>query len=186
MARVAMILADDYEDAEFERPHTLLTEHGHQVDVVGVDAGAELTGKRGAKVTTDVAIGDAAATDYDALVIPGGYSPDHLRTNDGVVSFTKMMGVSGKPVAAVCHAPWLLIEAGLVEGRTVTSWPSLRTDLRNAGAHWVDRELVVEDNVITSRNPDDLPVFCAAILRAVGDTDDISAASEPFLDVGSG
>lgn len=172
MARVAMILANDYEDPEFEQPHAELTGRGHHVEVIGVEAGSELTGKRGGTTTTERAISDVDAGDYDALVIPGGYSPDHLRTNDEMVEFTKAIAGSGAPVAAVCHAGWVLIEAGLAEGRTVTSWPSLQTDLRNAGAEWVDRELVVDGNLITSRNPDDLPVFCDAILAALDEAGD--------------
>ena len=100
--------------------------------------------------------------DYDGLLLPGGVeNPDHLRVNQSAVDFVRGFFEDKKPVAAICHAPWLLIEAGVVDGRTMTSWPSLKTDLRNAGANWVDEEVVVDQGLVTSRNPDDLPVFCA-------------------------
>lgn len=183
MSRIAMILADDYEDPEFERPFAELTDRGHRVDVLGLQADAAVVGKRGGRKTIDGRVESSASGNYDALVIPGGYSPDHLRTDREAVAFTAAIAHDGKPVAAICHAPWMLIEAGVVEGRTLTSWPSLATDLRNAGATWVDRELVVEDNLITSRRPDDLPAFTAAILRAIGDHGVADSPGDPFLDV---
>ena len=117
---------------------------------------------------TEIGIAEADPDDYDALVLPGGYSPDHLRTDDDVVAFVRTMVQIERPVAAVCHAPWLLIEADVVEGKTVTSWPSVATDLRNAGANWVDQEVVVDGLLITSRKPDDLPAFTDTILKAIG------------------
>jgi protease I len=111
-------------------------------------------------VTVDHIPDDLDASGIDALVIPGGYSPDHLRQNPSVVSFVRSFVESGKPVAAICHAPWMLIEAGVASGRKVTSWPSLETDLRNAGAEWVDQEVVVDEGLVTSRKPDDLDAFC--------------------------
>lgn len=169
MARIAVILADDYEDAEFSTPHDTLIEEGHHVDVIGVEAGAQVTGKKGSTTTIERGVDSVNPDHYDALVIPGGYSPDHLRTDDAMVGFVRAMADADKPVAAICHAPWMLIEAGLADGRTLTSWPSLRTDLGNAGADWVDEEVVVDGRLITSRNPDDLPAFTAAILLAIGD-----------------
>ena len=109
-------------------------------------------------------IADVDADDFDALVIPGGYSPDRLRQDPRMVAFTREMFDAGKPVAAICHAGSMLIEADVVEDRMLTSWPSIRTDLLNAGAHWIDREVVQDGNLITSRQPDDLPAFVAAIL----------------------
>ncbi|MGY6502240.1 MAG: type 1 glutamine amidotransferase domain-containing protein [Acidimicrobiales bacterium] len=165
MAKVAIVLADDFEDSEFETPRSTLVEHGHEVSVVGLEAGAEVTGKRGdVSYTVDCTAGEVNATDFDALVIPGGFSPDHLRTDDTLVRFVKTCSDKGMPVAAICHAGSLLIEADLVKGRTVTSWPSIRTDLQNAGAAWMDSEVVVDGNLITSRNPDDLPAFTQEIL----------------------
>lgn len=117
----------------------------------------------------DQTVGDADPAAYDALVLPGGVAnPDALRMDEDAVSFVREFVSSGKPVAAICHAPWTLAEADVVKGKRVTSWPSLQTDLRNAGAEWVDEELVVDGNLITSRNPDDLPAFCEALVDAVG------------------
>jgi protease I len=119
--------------------------------------------------SVDKVVGDANVEEYDALVLPGGVAnPDALRLDDDAVTFVRDFVGSGKPVAAICHAPWTLAEADVVSGRRLTSWPSLRTDLTNAGATWVDEELVVDGNLITSRNPDDLPAFCDALVSAVG------------------
>jgi protease I len=164
MARIAIVLGPDFEDSEFDVPRSTLQERGHDVMVVGVSTDEQLTGKRG-DVTVDVdrAVSDVDLGQVDALVIPGGYSPDHLRTDEAMVRFVRDVAGRGVPVAAICHAGSLLIEADLVEGRTVTSWPSIRTDLVNAGAAWVDEEVVVDGNLITSRNPDDLDAFVDAI-----------------------
>jgi protease I len=117
----------------------------------------------------DQVVGEARIEEYDALVLPGGVAnPDALRMDEDAVSFVRDFVGSGKPVAAICHAPWTLAEADVVRERRLTSWPSLRTDLENAGATWVDEELVVDGNLITSRNPDDLPAFCEALVSAVG------------------
>lgn len=179
MTRIAFLLGNDFEDVEFETPHDTLVERDLTVDVIGADSG-DVTGKRGTTVSIDRPIDDASADDYDALVIPGGFSPDHLRTDDRIVDFVKAFADQNKVIAAVCHAPSLLIEAGLVDGRTMTSWPSIRTDLRNAGADVVDREVVVDGAFITSRNPDDLPAFTETILSALGlGADDGDGTSDP-------
>lgn len=167
MTRIAFVLGNDFEDVEFATPHSTLLQHDVTVDVIGADAG-DVTGKHGTTVSIDRPIDDASADEYDALVIPGGFSPDHLRTDDRIVDFVRAFADQDKVIAAVCHAPSLLIEAGLVDGRTMTAWPSIRTDLRNAGAEVVDREVVVDGPFITSRNPDDLPAFTDTILSAVG------------------
>ncbi len=174
MTRIAFVLGNDFEDAEFETPHTTLLKNQLDVDVIGVDLD-DVTGKHGTNVSIDKSIDDAAAQDYDVLVIPGGFSPDHLRTDDRMVRFVKAFADQDKVIAAVCHGPSLLIEAGLVDGKTMTSWPSIRTDLRNAGAEVVDREVVVDGKLITSRNPDDLPAFTDKILATIGelDTDEV-------------
>ena len=165
MAKVAFIMDEMFEDSEFRVPYDRVKEAGHEPIVVGLESGKTIEGKKGdEKVSTDIAIGDAAAADFDALVIPGGYSPDKIRTSDEMVSFTRELTQSGKPVAAICHAGWMLAEAGVVRGKTVTSWPSIKTDLVNAGAEWVDQEVVEDGNLITSRKPDDLDVFTAARL----------------------
>jgi protease I len=164
MARIAFVLGEDFEDSEFRTPYEGLAASGHQLEVIGAKAGAKITGKRGKEeVTLDKAASDADPAAYDALVIPGGYSPDHLRTDRSVVAFVDEMVRRGKLIAAVCHGPQLLIEAGAVKGKTMTSWPSVKTDLENAGATWVDREVVVDGLLITSRKPADLPAFTRTI-----------------------
>lgn len=171
MARVAFVLADDFEDSEFKVPYDRLRDAGHHTTVVGKKAGQEVKGKKGKEsFTVEKGPDQVSASDFDALVIPGGYSPDKLRTDEGVVKFVRAFFGSDKPVAAICHAGSLLVEADAVEGRTVTSWPSVRTDLVNAGAEWVDREVVVDGRLITSRKPDDLPAFVDAILAQLGTT----------------
>ena len=166
MAKVAFVLADDFEDSEFKVPYDRLQEAGHEVTVVGMEKGKTVKGKKGKEsFTLDAAVADVSPDDFDALVIPGGWSPDKLRMDEGIVAFTTKLFGADKPVAAICHAPSLLIEGDLVDGRTVTSWKSIKTDLINAGAEWQDKEVVEDGNLITSRNPDDIPAFVAAILQ---------------------
>lgn len=165
MARIAFVLAEDFEDSEFTHPFDALRDAGHDTVVIGTEEGEKLTGKRGdATVVVDTTTDHVTVDEFDALVIPGGYSPDKLRLDDGVVRFTREFFHSGKPVAAICHAGQLLVEAGVVDGRTLTSWPSVATELRLAGANWVDQEVVTDDNLITSRNPDDLDAFSSTLL----------------------
>jgi protease I len=166
VARIAMLLDDMFEDSEFRIPYDRLRKAGHEVVVVGKEAGKQVTGKQGKeKIATDRASGDVSADEFDAVVIPGGYSPDHLRTDIKLVGLTRETYLRGKPLAAVCHGPWMLVEADVADGHTLTSWPSIKTDLINAGARWVDREVVEDANLITSRNPGDLEAFSDAILR---------------------
>ena len=166
MAKVAFVLGDDFEDSEFKVPYDRIREAGHKVTVVGAKANKEVKGKKGKETfTPEAGPGDVNADQFDALVIPGGYSPDKLRTNDGIVSLVQKIFGADKPVAAICHAGSLLIEADAVRGKRVTSWPSIRTDLINAGAKWEDSEVVEDGNLITSRKPDDLDAFCATILQ---------------------
>lgn len=164
MARIAFVLDGDYEDSEFQQPRDALRDDGHECVVVGTEAGKQLQGKRGrSTATVDRAVEAVDVGDFDALVIPGGYSPDKLRLNADAVDFTHRFVSSGKPVAAICHAGQLLSEAQVVEGRKMTSWPSVRRELELASADWVDEEVVVDGNLITSRGPDDLPAFIDAI-----------------------
>jgi protease I len=165
MARIAFVLGNDFEDSELREPYKALHAAGHELEVIGVKAGEVVRGKHGEQVTIDAAASERDPASYDALVIPGGYSPDHLRMDKHVVRFVQGFVRNDKLVAAVCHGPQLLIEADAVEGKKLTSWPSVRTDLLNAGAKWVDREVVVDGALITSRKPDDLPAFTAAIQK---------------------
>jgi protease I len=169
MAKIAIPLASGFEDSEFSVPFERLQGAGHAITVFGKAAGETVSGKRGtASKLVEAAAGSLAPEDFDALVIPGGHSPDSLRTDADVVGFTRAFFETGKPVAAICHGPQLLIEAGCVKGRKLTSWLSVRTDLRNAGAEWVDEEVVADANLITSRKPGDMPAFCRAILESLG------------------
>jgi protease I len=171
MARIAIPLAQDFEDSEFSVPCKRLERAGHRVMVFGEKAQQKVRGKRHeVETTTKAAADELRPNDFDALVIPGGYSPDHLRTSASVVNFVREFVQTGKPVAAICHGPQLLIEADSVEGRTLTSWPSVRKDLENAGATWVDQEVVIDEALITSRKPEDLDAFCSALLRELEDT----------------
>lgn len=165
MAKVAMAVGEGFEDVELETPRSRLADAGHDVTFLGVERGATVHGKRGrAAVTIDHRADEVTPGDFDALVIPGGHGPDHLRLDAALVVFTRDFHGSGRPVAAICHGPQLLIEAGVVAGRTLTSWPSVRTDLINAGAHWVDQTVVEDGSLITARKPADLDAFCEALL----------------------
>ncbi len=166
MARIAFIADDMFEDSELRVPWDRLREAGHETVLVGLEKGKEIHGKRGKeRFTTEGAAADVTSGDFDALVVPGGYSPDRLRTSMDMVRLVRTMFTDGKMVAAVCHGPWMLVEADALDGKTVTSWPSIKTDLINAGARWVDREVVEDGNLVTSRKPDDLEAFSSAILR---------------------
>lgn len=161
--KVAVLATDGFEQSELFEPKKALEEAGAEVTIVSLEAG-EIKGWNendwGDSIRVDLTIEKANAADFDALQLPGGVmNPDKLRMNEKAVSFIKSFFEAGKPVAAICHAPWTLIEADVVNGRTVTSWKSLQTDLENAGAEWVDEEVVVDNGLVTSRNPDDLPAF---------------------------
>jgi protease I len=164
MARVAFLMDNMFEDSEFEIPAERVREAGHESVIVGLEAGKELKGLKGKMVTTDMSVEEAVPDEFDAVVIPGGYSPDKIRSSPEMVDLVRTVYSAGKPVAAVCHAPWVLAEAGLAKYSTLTSWPSIRTDLVNAGARWVDQEVVEHGNLITSRMPDDLEAFSKAVL----------------------
>jgi protease I len=165
MPKVAFIMDELFEDSEFRFPYDRVRDAGHEPVVIGLEAGKKVEGKKGSEtIATDAAIDDVSAADFEALVIPGGYSPDKIRTHPGMVGFTRSIHEAGKPVAAICHAGWMLAEAGIVRNRTVTSWPSIKTDLTNAGANWVDQEVVEDGNLITSRKPDDLDAFTKTLL----------------------
>lgn len=170
--RIAILATNGFEQSELEKPRDLLREAGFKVDVVSPESG-QIKGWKdkdwGSMADVDVALADASAEDYDALVLPGGViNPDLLRTNAEAIALVQAFDKAGKPVAAICHGPWLLAEAGAAKGRKVTSWPSVRTDLQNAGAQWEDAEVVTDGHVITSRKPDDIPAFTQAIIASLG------------------
>lgn len=167
--RIAFLAADGVEKVELEQPRTAVTDAGGHVELLSVKDG-EIDARKhdlepAGTIPVDRLVGDARVDDYDGLVVPGGtVNADKLRLDDAAVAFVGEFVRSGKPVAAICHAPWTLVEAGVVKDRTLTSYPSLRTDLRNAGAIVVDQEVCIDGNLITSRSPDDLPAFCQAII----------------------
>jgi protease I len=158
-----------FEDSEATYPYYRLQEAGAEVQLVGAEAGTELVGKKGQDLTTDAAAKDLSAGDLDVLVIAGGFGPDKLRRDDGVKKLVADMDEAGKPIGFICHAGWVPISAGIVEGRRVTSVDAIADDLRNAGAAWEDAEVVVDANFVTSRRPTDLPAFMRALIGvAVG------------------
>ncbi len=162
-----MLVEDGFEDVELTGPADRLREAGVEVMLVGPYADRDYTGKRGAVVRSQLAAGAAKAADFDAVVVPGGYAPDKMRMRPALVDLVRDAVVSGKPVAAICHGPQMLISADAVRGRTVTCWPSIAVDVKNAGGLYVDRPVVEDGNIITSRKPDDVPQFSDAILRAL-------------------
>lgn len=171
MQRVLIIATDGYEQSELMEPKRLLEEAGAQVTVASLEHG-EIRGwdqkDWGQSVRVDLLVRDVSPEDYDALLLPGGQmNPDILRMESKVIDLVREFDASGKPIAAICHAPWLLAEAAILEGRTVTGWPSIRTDLANAGAAVVDEEVVVDGNFITSRKPGDIPAFTEALMAAL-------------------
>jgi protease I len=166
--RVAMLVEEGFEDRELTGPLEMLRAAGAIVTLVGPTAGTRFTGKRGdAVVTSDLAAGAARMKDFDALVIPGGYAPDKMRMRHAMVDLAREAMDAGKPVAAICHGPQLLISAGALRGRTLTCWPSIAIDVKNAGGLYVDKPVVEDGNLITSRKPDDVPAFSEALVRAV-------------------
>mgnify|MGYP004479517715 CR=1 FL=1 len=163
-ARILIIATDGYEDSELLEPRRLLRERGAEVILASLEMG-EIKGDNGATARVDRTIDAVDVGDFDALVLPGGTkNPDKLRMHEPVVATIRAFADAGKPVAAICHGPWLLIEAGLVGGRRVTGWPSIRTDLRNAGGAVVDEEAVTDGNIVTSRKPEDIPAFTEALI----------------------
>ena len=165
--RVALLVEDEFEDKELTGPLEGLRAAGVTVVLVGPTAGGTYTGKRGESVTADIGAGAAKIKDFDAVVIPGGHAPDRMRMRHAMVDLTRDAMDAGKPVAAICHGPQLLISANALKGRTLTCWPSIAIDVKNAGGMYVDKPVSVDGNLITSRKPDDVPFFTDAILRAL-------------------
>jgi deglycase len=161
--KVAILAADMFERVELEEPRKALEDAGAETEIVSIDDG-EIQGfdhfDPAGKVKVDKTVEEVSADDYDALLVPGGVgNPDLLRGDENAVVFVRELHEAGKPMAVICHGPWILVESGVVRGKTVTSWPTLQTDIRNAGGEWVDEEVVVDGNVVTSRKPDDIPAF---------------------------
>ena len=161
--KVAILVADFFEQIEMTKPRDALKEAGAEVTIVSPKSG-QIQGMnhadKGDKFDVDLALDEAKAGDYGALVIPGGtMNPDTLRSTEAALEFTRHFFQAQKPVAAICHGPWVLVDAGVARGRTMTSWPAIQTDLKNAGATWVDEEVVVDNGLVTSRKPDDIPAF---------------------------
>jgi len=170
-AHVAILSTNGFEQSELISPRDALREGGAEVTVVSPQ-GPKIRGWSGDdwgdEVDVDIELADATPGDYDALVLPGGVmNPDQLRTNDLAIAFIRHFVEAGKVVAAICHGPWTLINADAVEGRTLTSYPSIRKDLENAGANWVDKEVAVDNGIVTSRKPDDLPAFNSKIIEEI-------------------
>jgi deglycase len=162
---IAFLATDGVEDSELTEPWKAVTEAGAEAHLVSIKDG-EIEGKKGGTSKVDRLVGDVDAGDYDGLVLPGGVAnPDKLRMNEEAVRLVRDFFEQGKPVGVICHGPWTLIEADVVRGRTLTSYPSVRTDIENAGGHWVDEEVVVDRGLVSSRNPDDLPAFCAKLVE---------------------
>jgi protease I len=173
---VAILAADGVERVELEQPRQALDEAGARTELLSLHDGQIQARNNDLDAAgtfeVDALVSEASVEEYDALLLPGGtVNPDKLRVDEAAVAFVRDFVASGKPVASICHGPWTLLEAGVVSGRTLTSFPSIRTDLRNAGATVVDQEVAVDGNLITSRSPDDLPAFCRAIIQAFARVD---------------
>lgn len=171
--KVAIVATDGFEQSELTEPLKALQRAGAEAHVIAPKAG-DIQGmkhdEKGDKIHVDKTLMEANAGDYDALVLPGGVAnPDKLRTERQAIAFIRAFVEADKPIAAICHGPWTLIDAGGVQGRRMTSWPSLKCDLKNAGAEWVDAEVVVDHGLVTSRKPDDLPAFCAKMIEEIGE-----------------
>ena len=167
--KVAILAADMFERVELEKPRKALEDAGADVEIVSISDG-EIQGfdhyDPASTVKVDRTVEEASSDDYDALLVPGGVgNPDQLRGDENAVSFVRAFHDAGKPMAVICHGPWVLVESGVVRGKRLTSWPTLATDIRNAGGDWVDEEVVVDGNLVTSRKPDDIPAFNREMLR---------------------
>jgi protease I len=165
---IAVLTAPLFEDVELWYPYYRLIEAGHAVELVAAEADREYRGKQGTTARSTMSAADARSAALDGVVIPGGFSPDHMRRSADMVDLVHEIGVAGRPTAAICHGPWMLVSAGLVDKRRVTSFRSIRDDLVNAGAEWLDEPVVVDDNLVTSRTPADLPAFMPAVLELLG------------------
>lgn len=165
--RIAILVADDFEDVELTEPREQLSTAGAETFIVGIEAGTTAEGKHGTTVEIEYAAGDLTVGEFDLLMIPGGQAPEKLRLDQDVLDLVRRTDEAGLPIAAICHAPLVLASADLLEGRRATSWKGVRDDIANAGVEAVDESVVVDGNLITSRNPDDIPDFVNAIIEAL-------------------
>ena len=185
--KIAIIATDGVEQAELEKPREAVENAGAETELISLEAGEiqamQSDINKGDTFEVDTVIADASPGDYDGVILPGGVAnPDNLRQDDNVIKFLQDFFATGKPVGAICHAPWTLVEADLVAGRTLTSYPSIRTDIRNAGGEVVDEEVVVDQGLVTSRNPDDLPAFCAKLVEEFAEGEHEVAAAGATAD----
>ncbi|WP_159881799.1 type 1 glutamine amidotransferase domain-containing protein [Paenibacillus puerhi] len=169
MKKVAFLLASEFEDSEMQKPYEAIKAAGHEAVIVGLKKGEKLTGKqKQATYTAEASIDEVKAEQFDAVVIPGGSSPEGLRLHPGILQFVQELNQKNKPISAICHGPQVLISAGIVSGKTLTSYPPLQDDLTNAGATFIDQEVVVDGNLVTSRTPADEPAFIRETLNKLG------------------
>jgi protease I len=171
--KIAFLATDGVEQVEYTKPRKAIEQAGAEVHLISLETG-EIQGfnhlDKGDRFPVDKAVADAREADYDGLVLPGGVAnPDFLRTDQDAVRFVRSFFDAGKPIAAICHGPWTLVEADVVRGRTLTSWPSLKTDIQNAGGTWVDEEVHVDQGLVTSRKPDDIPAFSAKAIEEIAE-----------------
>ena len=169
MSKIGVLIGPKFEDVEYTKPAKAFKEKGHELIIIGLKAGEKVKGKHGnVSVMVEKSVYDVSVDNFDALFIPGGYSPDKLRADDNAVQFTRKFVESGKPVLAICHAPQLLITAQVIKGRKITGWKSIVPDIKNAGAEYINEEVVEDGNIISSRSPDDIPAFTKASLKKLG------------------
>lgn len=165
--KIFLLIENEYRDEEVIYPYYRFKDAGYEVKVVGPEKGKQYSGKYGTFLKSDLAVSEADPDDAAALVIPGGYAPDKMRINKDMVGLVKKMNLQKKVIGAICHGGWMLTEADIIKGRKVTGYISIATDLKNAGGEYLDKEVVVDGNIVTSRKPDDLPAFCRAILELI-------------------
>jgi protease I len=184
--KVAILVADGFEQVELTKPRQALDEAGAETKIVSLKSG-KIQGMqhadKGDTFEVDLTLDKARPEEFDALLIPGGFmNPDALRSNEDALEFTRHFFHEGKPVAAICHAPWVLIDAGVVRGRTLTSWPAIKTDVKNAGGNWVNQEIVVDNGLVTSRKPDDIPAFNRKMIEEFCEgPHEVAAAAAPAM-----
>lgn len=169
MKKFIQLIDNDFEDLELTYPVLRLREEGCQVDIVGQEAGKTYYGKYGVPVEANLSFNEVVAADYDGILVPGGWAPDKLRRNKKVLAMVREIYELGRPVGEICHAGWVLISAGILKDKIVTSTPGIKDDMTNAGATWVDKEVVVDDNIVSARRPPDLPAYMKAFIKVMNE-----------------